>query len=988
MASNNSSATGVVYLDTTSAQNSLNKLNETIARYDKLLNDSAISANRRFQVEKDRIEATEKAAKINEQLEKGLGATYKQQTKYVSELAAQLKNLPIGTQEFINKLKELNSAKAVLSEMNKQINNVDEAQKKLVSGDGFFSKTFFANLLANGLTKVISSLKGVAQQAIESSIQAEGVKRAFERLNDPALLAQLRTATRGTVSDLELMKKAVQANNFQLPLESLSSLLQFASQRARDTGENVDYLVESIVTGIARKSPLILDNLGINIQRIQDEFKKTGDFAKAAMNVVNEELIKAGPQLDTVADKVDRFKAGYSNFLTSVGDGLISIAISATEAIQFKHGDAVSLAIEKGQQKQAQDNERFRQQELSAINFYREEYAKADKAGRDKIIANVKAEIEYTKLAEASAILNGEQSLEKNLAKKLDLWQNYLNNIKSDTTKGNTIAGIESEISVLQGSLKNLEIGSKKFIETQNQLKKLQTDLDNANGKRQQPQVNNELKRAEERLKDLIAEYNRLTKSSYANEFAKIFEDKANDEKNFKSLYSGKNLQDRLDQLQKTTEQRVIDLNKRLGANVKEKPIVLDVIPEIKDEDITAVKNAANKLLKQLGEDERNAAAQRSLTLLTGTNRQKLDATIGNLNAAEEKELSNTELLESEKEVIRERYRQQRGQAELDFTNKELENINEVLNFASQAIDIIGKFNDAQNNRENRLLTKELKDNDVKKAAYKKQLDSKLITQQQYNQFSDQLDKEADKKKEDLARKQFERNKRQQIAAALVNGALGVTSVLAAKPGVTDILTLSLFRTIMIGLTVATTAAQIAQIASSKYALGGKLHGPSHSAGGIKRIVNGHRVEFEGDEGVIKKSAMRSNRRYTVTGTPSQITSSLNGIYGGVTWDTSAILTPIYKRRSYQAVDYNRINRSYSNLKFAEGGIVPGGIVPGGNNSSSFDNPLIGTLQLIHDTIGNLQNTLSSGIETKFYLTKLENAQNQKQRIEYNAGFK
>lgn len=172
---------------------------------------------------------------------------------------------------------------------------------------------------AIGISFGVAAIFAFGKEVVTLSAGAEGVQRAFLKLNSPALLENLRKATRGTVSDLNLMKAAINANNFQIPIEKLGSLLKFAQERARDTGQSVDYLVESIVTGIARKSPLILDNLGLNIQRIQKEFARTGDFAKAAFTVVDEELAKSGARAMTTADQLAVFSAIYENFKVSIG---------------------------------------------------------------------------------------------------------------------------------------------------------------------------------------------------------------------------------------------------------------------------------------------------------------------------------------------------------------------------------------------------------------------------------------------------------------------------------------------------------------------------------------------------------------------------------------------------------------------------------------------------------------------------------------------
>jgi hypothetical protein len=114
-------------------------------------------------------------------------------------------------------------------------------------------------------------------------------------------LETLRKATRGLVSDLELMKVTVQAGNFGIPIEQMGKLLEFATKRAAETGQSVDYLVNSIVTGIGRKSPLILDNLGISAVRLKEKFggvaieaQSIADVAQAVGDIAAEEMGKMG----------------------------------------------------------------------------------------------------------------------------------------------------------------------------------------------------------------------------------------------------------------------------------------------------------------------------------------------------------------------------------------------------------------------------------------------------------------------------------------------------------------------------------------------------------------------------------------------------------------------------------------------------------------------------------------------------------------------
>jgi len=182
---------------------------------------------------------------------------------------------------------------------------------------GMTLKNNIASFVSLGTAALV--LGKIAKDAFKLAAEAEGVERAFKRLNQPNLLKGLKDATRGTVSDLELMKQAVRAENFQIPLDQMATLLEFAQKRARATGESVNYLTESIVMGIGRKSPMILDNLGISIVKVREEFAKTGDMAEAVGNIAREELDKMGDGADTAADKTERLTASWDNFSLALG---------------------------------------------------------------------------------------------------------------------------------------------------------------------------------------------------------------------------------------------------------------------------------------------------------------------------------------------------------------------------------------------------------------------------------------------------------------------------------------------------------------------------------------------------------------------------------------------------------------------------------------------------------------------------------------------
>ena len=190
---------------------------------------------------------------------------------------------------------------------------------------GMFAVTG-GNLLASGITKLGSEIADTVQQSIELAKSGEGVRLAFERLNQPGLLANLKEATHGTVSELELMKAAVKFDDFKLPVEQLGTLLAFAQKKAKDTGQSVDYMVDSIVTGLGRKSLMILDNLGLSAAQIKERMAETGDMTTAVAAIIKEQMAEAGEYVETAADRAARAAADAQNQMEDLGRKAMPVA--------------------------------------------------------------------------------------------------------------------------------------------------------------------------------------------------------------------------------------------------------------------------------------------------------------------------------------------------------------------------------------------------------------------------------------------------------------------------------------------------------------------------------------------------------------------------------------------------------------------------------------------------------------------------------------
>lgn len=266
-------------------------------------------------------------------------------------------------------------AENVLAKMAVEIaGNTASFSKSMQTAQGQL-KDFSAGVVKAGtIIAGVFAAKKVAEFAFELaklSGEADGVKKAFDKLPDSiALMQQLKDATSGTVSELDLMKRTVQATNFGISLESLPKLLEFAAVRAQQTGQSVDYLVDSIVTGIGRKSPLILDNLGISAVALKEKMggvalatADIGTVANAVGKIAEDELKKMGSLSETTVTKTQRMSASWEDFKVTLGrvvneTGIVSGAIDALTGLMtnlmgvvdsIKNPDQANLiAFQKG----------------------------------------------------------------------------------------------------------------------------------------------------------------------------------------------------------------------------------------------------------------------------------------------------------------------------------------------------------------------------------------------------------------------------------------------------------------------------------------------------------------------------------------------------------------------------------------------------------------------------------------------------------------
>lgn len=187
------------------------------------------------------------------------------------------------------------------------------------------------------------SVKELIDGGLEMAETADGVTKAFKDMDQPDLLENLRKATKNTVNDVQLMTAAVQAKDFRIPLEDLGKYLQFAQLKAQQTGQSVDYMTNSIVTGLGRKSPLILDNLGISAAEISEKTKETGDFMKAVAEIVDTQLAEAGETYISAADRAAQNTVELQNAQKALGGEILPLKEQWDDAYADMQLNTISL---------------------------------------------------------------------------------------------------------------------------------------------------------------------------------------------------------------------------------------------------------------------------------------------------------------------------------------------------------------------------------------------------------------------------------------------------------------------------------------------------------------------------------------------------------------------------------------------------------------------------------------------------------------------
>ena len=209
--------------------------------------------------------------------------------------------------------------------------------------------SFFQNSLATMRSKLLlvnfAMAMGVKQilQLTQEAVKVQRMEKAFDSLtgaaeNSAIGMSKLRSATLGTMNNMDLLK---QANNAMIlgvtkNTDEMSDMFNMAKRLGDALGVDTARSVESLVTGIGRQSRLMLDNIGIIVKAdeayesyakklkiTKDELtdaQKKQAFFTAAMESARTKAAELGNQQLTARDQFNKFNATMSDFTDFIGE--------------------------------------------------------------------------------------------------------------------------------------------------------------------------------------------------------------------------------------------------------------------------------------------------------------------------------------------------------------------------------------------------------------------------------------------------------------------------------------------------------------------------------------------------------------------------------------------------------------------------------------------------------------------------------------------
>lgn len=290
----------------------------------------------------------------------------------MSQARTALQEFAIETQKTENALTKLANQTGVSEKVIKSFAN----QTSLTAG----GLVEFGAMAAVGINQALGVLHSLEQvlhsvfELVESAARTNAAGEFF--LNAGHNIDIMRKATKGLISDAELMKKVNFGEQMGIDARGMATLALVAHTAALKTGQSFDYMFDRIVQGTARGSRVILGHMGIMVsareanEHYAESIKNSADAGdRANMTIkqivaslsdeekhhafLNEVIAKSQGPLEqyakvgnTAADNFDRLTAASENLKLAIGTIIGAGANSPIKLLAAALGDiADKLAL-------------------------------------------------------------------------------------------------------------------------------------------------------------------------------------------------------------------------------------------------------------------------------------------------------------------------------------------------------------------------------------------------------------------------------------------------------------------------------------------------------------------------------------------------------------------------------------------------------------------------------------------------------------------
>lgn len=167
------------------------------------------------------------------------------------------------------------------------------------------------------------------------------------------LLQQMKEATGGAVAAADMVKSANRAIGFGIDAETLPRLAEIAEAAARVQGGDTTAMFNDIVTGIARQSQMILDNLGIMVTVSEANQMYAENLGLSADALTEEQqssamlyavMAKGQSVIDMAGEKQMSLGSSIQTSTAAIKDMNMAIAGGAAPVMQAWYDSVTALA--------------------------------------------------------------------------------------------------------------------------------------------------------------------------------------------------------------------------------------------------------------------------------------------------------------------------------------------------------------------------------------------------------------------------------------------------------------------------------------------------------------------------------------------------------------------------------------------------------------------------------------------------------------------